>query len=144
MPKAKQSWVGSQHPPTQWNMRGGRWSSVECSTSKQKSNKSPCWFVVQTIVAVYFGKLHFWNRLLWIVQTVAIEGAKLFQSWCNMLRLLWCNALHLQIYVDSGSGSAVEGKDLPGARIPVTWFQLRNRTPPCSPYPAPPFPPPAH
>ncbi len=55
---------------------------------QKKSNKSPCWFVVQTIVAVYCGELHFWNRLLWMVQNVAIDGAKLFQSCCNMLRLL--------------------------------------------------------
>ncbi len=25
-------WVHSSHPPTQWNLRGGRWSSVEYST----------------------------------------------------------------------------------------------------------------
>ncbi len=27
--KLQQSWVQSQHPPTQWNLRGGRRSSVE-------------------------------------------------------------------------------------------------------------------
>ncbi len=26
MPKSQLSWVRSQHPPTQWNLRGGRWS----------------------------------------------------------------------------------------------------------------------
>ncbi len=30
--KSQQSWVRSQHPPTQWNLRGGRRSSVEYST----------------------------------------------------------------------------------------------------------------
>ncbi len=35
MPKSPQSWVRFQHPPTQWNLRGGRWSSVEYSTSKK-------------------------------------------------------------------------------------------------------------
>ncbi len=34
MPKSQQSWARSQHPPTQWNLRGGRWSSVENSTKK--------------------------------------------------------------------------------------------------------------
>jgi hypothetical protein len=29
---AEQSWVRSQHPPTQWNLRGGKSSSVEYST----------------------------------------------------------------------------------------------------------------
>ncbi len=29
MPKSQQSRVQSQHPPTQWNLRGGIWSSVE-------------------------------------------------------------------------------------------------------------------
>ncbi len=29
MPKSQQSWVRSQHPPTKWNLRGGRWSSGE-------------------------------------------------------------------------------------------------------------------
>ncbi len=27
MPKSQLSWVRSQHPTTQWNLRGGRWSS---------------------------------------------------------------------------------------------------------------------
>jgi hypothetical protein len=26
--KSQHSWVQSQHPPAQWNLRGGRWSSV--------------------------------------------------------------------------------------------------------------------
>ncbi len=34
------TWVRSQHPPTQWNLRGGRWSSVEYST-KRKIKKIP-------------------------------------------------------------------------------------------------------
>ncbi len=32
MPKSQRSWDQSQHRPTQWNLRGGRWSSVEWST----------------------------------------------------------------------------------------------------------------
>jgi hypothetical protein len=39
MPKAQQSWVRSQHPPTQWNLRGGRWSSVEYRMWKKRK---PC------------------------------------------------------------------------------------------------------
>ncbi len=41
MPKLQQSWVRSQHPPTQWNLRGGRCSSVEYSTEKKKNQKNP-------------------------------------------------------------------------------------------------------
>ncbi len=29
MPRSQQSWVRSQHPPIQWNLRGGRWSNFE-------------------------------------------------------------------------------------------------------------------
>jgi hypothetical protein len=37
LPKSQQSWVQSQHPPTQSNLRGGRYSNVEYGTyiSKQ-------------------------------------------------------------------------------------------------------------
>ncbi len=40
MHQLQQSWVQSQHPSAQWNLRGGRWSSAEYSTRK-KLNKSP-------------------------------------------------------------------------------------------------------
>jgi hypothetical protein len=33
------SWVRSQLPPTQWNLRGGWWSSVEYRTQKRKNEK---------------------------------------------------------------------------------------------------------
>ena len=36
--KSQWSWVLSQHPPTQWNLRGGRWSSVKQSTFKIQKN----------------------------------------------------------------------------------------------------------
>jgi hypothetical protein len=39
MPKSQKSWVRSQHPPTQWNLMGSRWSSVEYSTWKKKKSK---------------------------------------------------------------------------------------------------------
>ncbi len=32
----------SHHPPAQWNLRGGRWSSVEYSTWEKKYKKSSC------------------------------------------------------------------------------------------------------
>ncbi len=35
----QQSWVRSQHPSTQWNLRGGRWSSVELRTLRNP----PCY-----------------------------------------------------------------------------------------------------
>ncbi len=39
MPKSQLSWVWSQHPPTQWNLRAGRWSRV---LNKVHTKKSPC------------------------------------------------------------------------------------------------------
>ncbi len=38
MPELQQYWVRSQHPLTQWNLRGGRWSSVEYSTKLPFNN----------------------------------------------------------------------------------------------------------
>jgi hypothetical protein len=40
MTKLQQSWVGSQHPPTQWNLGGGRGSSAYIKI-KIKSKKFP-------------------------------------------------------------------------------------------------------
>jgi hypothetical protein len=40
MPKSQQPWVQSKHPPRQWNLRDGRWSSVEwCNLNIQKNTK---------------------------------------------------------------------------------------------------------
>ncbi len=39
MHQLQRSWVRSQHPSAQWNLRGGRWSSAEYCTNKKK--KSP-------------------------------------------------------------------------------------------------------
>jgi hypothetical protein len=38
MHKLQRSWVRSQHPSAQWNLRGGRWSSAEYCTNKKKKN----------------------------------------------------------------------------------------------------------
>ncbi len=38
MHQLQRSWVRSQHPSAQWNLRGGRWSSVEYSTKKKLKN----------------------------------------------------------------------------------------------------------
>jgi hypothetical protein len=43
MPKSQQSWVGSRHPPTQWNLRGGEIKKYEnnplqCTLSKRLSD----------------------------------------------------------------------------------------------------------
>jgi hypothetical protein len=40
MHQLQRSWVRSQHPSAQWNLRGGRWSSAEYCTAKKKK-KSP-------------------------------------------------------------------------------------------------------
>ncbi len=40
MHQLQRSWVRSQHPSAQWNLRGGRWSSAEYCT-EQKEKKSP-------------------------------------------------------------------------------------------------------
>ncbi len=37
----QRSWVRSQHPLTEWNLRGGWWSSVEYSTKKYLKNPPP-------------------------------------------------------------------------------------------------------
>jgi hypothetical protein len=39
MHQLQQSWVRSQHPSAQWNLRGGRLSSAEYSTKKIKIPK---------------------------------------------------------------------------------------------------------
>jgi hypothetical protein len=41
MPKSKHSWVRSQHPQTQWNLRGGRRSSVKIMYIIRKNPKNP-------------------------------------------------------------------------------------------------------
>jgi hypothetical protein len=41
MQKLQRSWVRSQHPSAQWNLRGGRRSSAEYCTNKKKKKKSP-------------------------------------------------------------------------------------------------------
>jgi len=49
----RNSWVQSQHPPTQWNLRGGRWSSVEQRTLKEKiPKKSPLKKIWKEIVSL--------------------------------------------------------------------------------------------
>jgi hypothetical protein len=40
MQQLQRSWVRSQHPSAQWNLRGGRWSSAEYC-NEQKEKKSP-------------------------------------------------------------------------------------------------------
>ncbi len=42
MSKSQQSWIQSLHPQTQWNLSGGRWSSVEQSSVKNPKNL-PFW-----------------------------------------------------------------------------------------------------
>ncbi len=39
--KSQQPWVQSQHPPTQWNLRVGRWSSVWIDNLKNKIKIPP-------------------------------------------------------------------------------------------------------
>ncbi len=39
MHQLQRSWVWSQHPLAQWNLRGGRWSSVEYRTKKKSPQK---------------------------------------------------------------------------------------------------------
>ncbi len=38
MHQLQRSWVRSQHPSAQWNLRGGRWSSAEYSTKNKKNS----------------------------------------------------------------------------------------------------------
>ncbi len=51
MPKSQQSWVRSQHPPTQWNLRGGRWRGGVNNVHKNKNTKKihfMCLFLFRT------------------------------------------------------------------------------------------------
>jgi len=41
MRNSRLSWVRSQHPPTQWSLGGGRWSSVEKRAKKTKTHPPP-------------------------------------------------------------------------------------------------------
>ncbi len=41
MHQLQRSWVRSQHPSAQWNLRGGRWSSVDYTVVRKKNKKSP-------------------------------------------------------------------------------------------------------
>ncbi len=49
MHQLQRSWVRSQHPAAQWNLRGGRWSSVEYSRKKIK-------IIMPKIRNIYFQK----------------------------------------------------------------------------------------
>ncbi len=46
MPMSQQSYVWSQHPPTQWNLRGGWWSSVGQYIEEKKPKILPVEVVV--------------------------------------------------------------------------------------------------
>ncbi len=43
MLRSQLSWVRSQHPPTQWNLRGGRWSSSVGSLSERDNRVQYLW-----------------------------------------------------------------------------------------------------
>ncbi len=45
MPKSQQSWDRSQHPPAQWNLRGGRLKQCWIQYIENKLKKSPCKFM---------------------------------------------------------------------------------------------------
>jgi hypothetical protein len=45
MPKSQQSWVRSQHPPTQWNLRGARYAVLN-KVHNLKNPKIPLFILV--------------------------------------------------------------------------------------------------
>ncbi len=61
MTKSQQSWVRSQHPPTQRNLRCSRWISVEYSKLKKKS---PCLQKISLsrwkYMCMYIGRIPIW------------------------------------------------------------------------------------
>jgi hypothetical protein len=61
MPKSQQSWVRSQHPPTQWNLRGGRESSIEIQYIEKKSKKIPLLNKSQILIATMDSKIEISN-----------------------------------------------------------------------------------
>ncbi len=79
MPKLQQSWVRSQHPPTQWN---GRWSIVELRTLKEKKT----FFTVQKLayrifVFVENCLLEFFNDSLSLLWRASFKFAHFTHTW---------------------------------------------------------------
>ncbi len=83
MHQLQRSWVRSQHPSAQWNLRGSRWNSAEYCTNKKKSpkkinkiKKCSVWTVETVKVAWVWrnrnlkAKLRIW---LWIARRTTIQ-----------------------------------------------------------------------
>jgi hypothetical protein len=74
MPQSQKSWVRSQHPPTHWNLRSGRWSSVTKSTYEKISKN----LLVKAKNLPYFIKWrrrtpHTYVRYLYVKSRIRIQ-----------------------------------------------------------------------
>ncbi len=87
MHQLQRSWVRSQHPSAQWNLRGGRWSSAEyCKKKKKippkntikKTHKFKC--TSTGTVPTLQDKTR--SRFLWQKRSIS-DLAKTFRIWPN-------------------------------------------------------------
>ncbi len=79
MHQLQQSWVRSQHPSAQWNLRGGRWSSVEYSTKTNK--KSPKKYWEDSLLHWCFYNLY-WHSAIWLTAAMYCRWYITYLHYC--------------------------------------------------------------
>jgi hypothetical protein len=87
--------VRSQHPPTQWNLRGGRWNSVEYTTLKnQKKTFKQNVFLLFNFYFIIFSYSLCWKKTLCIYKRTRAIYLNLRLCLCdskiNTKRHLFC------------------------------------------------------
>jgi hypothetical protein len=84
MPKSQLSWIRSQHPPTQWNLRGGRWSSLNKVLKKSKKI-----YPFQKIKQCYFFLFSIgWHCLAGFLKSIFYD--KIFKGATLTLKMTKC------------------------------------------------------
>ncbi len=86
MTKSQLSWVRSQHPPTQYNLRDGRWRSVEYRSYKKDSSWSS-WVLNDTDTYVRHKK---WEEM----QTTELNAVLR-----NRIQEFWVSRIRNQIWL---------------------------------------------
>ncbi len=85
MHQLQRSWVRSQYPSAQWNLRGGRWSSAEYNTKKikkippppKKKSTQPSKILVNAVCRIK-------SKLNLLSLTMATDGGFIFRESLNM------------------------------------------------------------